>query len=140
MADHPAAKGLAALRRGDAREALAWFDRLIADEPGGVPGHFLRVEALDRLGDRAAARTALTELVVRFPFAEGAARERLALLHLRDGNPANALAELERAVVAGWSNVDAVLADPAGASLRGDAAFEAVFERARANAPTNEDA
>jgi tetratricopeptide (TPR) repeat protein len=133
MADHPAAKGLAAMRTGNVREALVWFERLVAQEPNGVPGHFLRVEALDRLGERDKVRLLLAELITRFPFSEGACRERLALLALRAGDRAAALAELERAVASGWSNVDAIAADPAASGLAGDAAFAALFERARAN-------
>lgn len=139
MADHPAAKGLAALRSDDAREALAWFDELVEHEPGGVPGHFLRVEALDRLGDRTAARAALLDLVTRFPFAEGAARERLAILALRDGDRVSAHAELVRATAAGWGNVDAVLAEPTAAGLDADPVFATLFASARANAPRNDE-
>lgn len=133
MANHPAAKGLAALRAGNAREALTWFERLVAQEPTGVPGHFLRAEALDRLGEHDELRALLAELIVRFPFSEGACRERLALLALRSGDRSTALAELERAVTAGWSNVDVIAADPAGAGLSADPAFATLFERARAN-------
>lgn len=133
MGDHPAARGFAAMRAGDLRAALAWFDQLIAQEPNGVPGHFLRVEALHRLHDLAGARAALADLLIRFPFAEGACRERLALLALEEGDRAAALSELERAIAAGWSNVDAVTATPSGAALAADAAFAALFERARAN-------
>lgn len=133
MGDHPAAKGFAALRSGDVRGALAWFDKLVELEPNGVPGHFLRVEALHRLGDFAAVRTALADLSKRFPFAEGACRERLALVALEEGDRAAALTELERAVAAGWSNVDAILASPRGEGLTADPAFAAVFDRARAN-------
>ena len=136
MANHPAAKGLAALRAGDPRGALGWFDRLVELEPSGVPGHFLRAEALDRLGDVAGLRTLLDDLLRRFPFAEGACRERLALLDLREGNRTAALAELERAVAAGWSNVEALAASPSGETLASDPAFAALFERARANRAT----
>lgn len=132
MANHPAAKGLAALRAGDAREALMWFERLVEQEPTGVPGHFLRAEALDRLGEHDRVRELLAELLTRFPFSEGACRERLALLALRSGDRTAALAELERAVAAGWSNVDAIVSDPACAGLPADPAFAALFERARA--------
>lgn len=134
MANHPAAKGLAALRDGDPRQALEWFDRLVELEPSGVPGHFLRAEALDRLGEVVRLRALLADLVRRFPFAEGACRERLALVELRDGNREAALAELERAVAAGWSNVDALVAAPEGEALSADPAFAALFGRARANA------
>lgn len=133
MANHPAAKGLAALRAGNPREALEWFDRLVELEPSGVPGHFLRAEALDQLGDVAGLRALLAELVRRFPFAEGACRERLALLDLREGNRAAALGELERAVAAGWSNVEALAEGPGIEALSADPAFAALFERARAN-------
>lgn len=133
MGDHPAAKGFAAMRAGDVRGALAWFDQLVAEEPNGVPGHFLRVEALHRLGDVAGARAALADLMKRFPFAEGACRERLALLALEEGDRASALSELEHAVAAGWSNVDAITASASGAALAADPAFAALFERARAN-------
>lgn len=133
MVNHPAAKGLAALRAGDARGALSWFDRLVEQEPTGVPGHFLRAEALDRLGEHDKVRALLADLIAKFPFAEGACRERLALLSLRAGDRGAALAELERAVAAGWSNVDAITGDPLGEPLRADPAFAALFERARAN-------
>lgn len=133
MANHPAAKGLAALRDGDPRLALVWFDKLVEQEPSGVPGHFLRAEALDQLGEHVALRALLLELVARFPFAEGACRERLALLELREGNRAAALSALERAVATGWSNVEALTEDPRGETLAGDPAFAALFERARAN-------
>lgn len=133
MANHPAAKGLAALRAGDPRQALAWFDQLVAQEPAGVPGHFLRAEALDQLRDLVQLRATLTDLIRRFPFAEGACRERFALLELSEGNRDAAFAELERAVATGWSNVDAISGDPRGASLASDPAFTALFERARAN-------
>jgi hypothetical protein len=133
MGDHPAAKGLALLRSGDAQGALVWFDALVAQEPNGVPGHFLRVEALHHLGDLAAVRATLADLVKRFPFAEGACRERLALLALQENDRPAALVELERAVAAGWSNVEAITATPSGAALAGDPLFAALFERARAN-------
>lgn len=133
MANHPAAKGLAELRAGRVREALVWFDRLVELEPNGVPGHFLRAEALDQLGDFEALRALLGDLLRRFPFAEGACRERLALLELRTGNRAAALIELERAIASGWSNVGAVLEDPIGDGLADDPAFAALLQRARAN-------
>ena len=139
MGEHPAAKGLAALRAGDARGALEWFDRLVELEPTGVPGHFLRAEALDRLGEHDEVRALLERLVVQFPFAEGACHERLALLELRRGDRAAALASLERAVAAGWSNVDALAADPAFAPYAGDRELAALFERARANAPAGDE-
>ena len=133
MADHPAAKGLAAMRDGDLARALTWFERLVEEEPNGVPGHFLRVEALERLGDLVRVRALLAELITRFPFAEGACRERLALLALRDGDRAEAIASLEKAVAAGWSNVEAVTSDPAFLPHAKDPAFAALFDRARAN-------
>ena len=133
MADHPAAKGLAAMRAGQLREALAWFDTLVEQEPNGVPGHFLRVEALTRLREVDAARAAIADLLKRFPFTEGACRERLAILALDAGDRAGALSELERAVAAGWSNVDAILASPGAEGLASDPSFAAVFDRARAN-------
>ena len=133
MADHPAARGLAALRDGDPRLALVWFDKLVEQEPGGVPGHFLRAEALDRLGDFVQLRAILADLLTRFPFAEAACRERLALLELREGDRGAAIAELERAVASGWSNVDALSVIPAGAALAADPALGTLFSRARAN-------
>lgn len=134
MGDHPAARGFDALRRGDANEALAHFEALIAAEPNGVPGHFLRVEALDRLGRRDEAKTALVALILRFPFAEGACRERLAILALRAGDAATALTELGLAAGAGWSNADAVRNDPAFAPLAADARFTPLFDAAARNA------
>ena len=131
MGDHPAAKGLAAMRRGDYADALAHFDELVRREPGGVPGHFLRVEALDRMGERAAARAALVELCEKFPFAEGACRERLALLDLRDGDVAAAVRSLERALACGWTNADAIVLDPAFAPFAADPALLAVLDGAR---------
>ena len=127
MGDHPAAKGFAALRRGDAAAALAHFEALVALEPNGVPGHFLRVEALDRLGRRDDARAALVALVARFPFAEGACRERLALLALRDHDADLALAELAKAAGAGWTNADAIRRDEAFVPFSSDARFAPLF-------------
>jgi tetratricopeptide (TPR) repeat protein len=138
MADHPAAKGIAALRAGDARAALAFFDQLVALEPTGVPGHFLRAEALDRLGELDAVRTLLAELIGRFPFAEGACRERLALLAIRRGERDAALAELERALAAGWNNADVITAEPAFAPFAMDPAFASLLDRARASAASRE--
>jgi Flp pilus assembly protein TadD len=134
MGDHPAAKGLAALRAGDAATAVKWFDELVAAEPAGVPGHFLRAEAVDRLGDRVRSRALLEDLAKRFPVTEGACRERLAILSLRDGHTEAARAELLRAVELGWSNVPAVTSDPAYSASRDAALLEPLFERARANA------
>lgn len=134
MGDHPAAKGFAALRRGDVAEALTHFEALIAAEPNGVPGHFLRVEALDRLGRREEARLALVELIARFPFAEGACRERLALLALRDANAELALAELAKASGAGWTNADAIRHDEAFAPFAADERFAPLFAAADRNA------
>lgn len=134
MGDHPAAKGLAALRAGDAATALKWFDELVASEPGGVPGHFLRAEAVDRLGDRARSRALLEDLAKRFPVTEGACRERLAILALRDGETGAARDQLLRAVELGWSNVEAVTSDPAYSAARDAALLEPLFARARASA------
>lgn len=134
MGDHPAAKGLAEMRRGNFAGALAHFDELIRREPGGVPGHFLRVEALDRAGRRAEAREALLSLEARFPFAEGACRERLAILSLREGDLAAALESLRRALAAGWSNPDAVTSDPAFAAFSTSAELHALLENARKTA------
>lgn len=136
MRDHPAARGLSALREGRPREALAHFDALIAAEPSGVPGWFLRTEALIALGETAEARALLLELVGRFPFAEGACRERLAVLALRGGDADAALAALTRAAEVGWSNADAIRRDPAFAAFAGDARFAAVFEAAERNEPS----
>ncbi|HVO30590.1 MAG TPA: tetratricopeptide repeat protein [bacterium] len=133
MADHPAAKGLAALRRGDAAQALREFERLLEAEPNGVPGHFLRVEALLALGDRARARESLLGLVSRFPFAEGACRERLAILALQDGDADTAVSELTRATAAGWSNADAVRGAEAFAPFASDARFAPLFAAAARN-------
>jgi len=108
MADHPAALGFAAFRRGDPAAALAHFEALIVAEPNGVPGHFLRVEALHQLGRVAEVREALQGLIARFPFAEGACRERLALLALKEGDAAQALAELGKARASGWTNTAAI--------------------------------
>lgn len=133
MADHPAARGLAALRRGDAASALKEFEALIAAEPNGVPGHFLRVEALLALGERAVARDTLRELVTRFPFAEGACREGLALLALHAGDAGEAVAQLTAAAAAGWSNADAIRHAPAFAPFAGDARFAPLFAAADRN-------
>lgn len=134
MGDHPAAKGLAAMRRGDHAEALAQFDALVAREPNGVPGLFLRAEAIERSGDLARARATLLELASRFPFAEGACRERLALLSLRDGDHAAARESLERAIALGWSNTDAITRDPSFEPVSSREDFQALLSRARGNA------
>lgn len=134
MGDHPAAKGLAAMRRGDFADALAQFDALVAREPNGVPGLFLRAEAIERSGDVARARTTLVELASRFPFAEGACRERLALLALRAGDHAAAQDALARAVELGWSNTDAITRDPSFGPVASREEFRALIVRATANA------
>lgn len=134
MGDHPAAKGLAAMRRGDHAEALAQFDALVAREPNGVPGLFLRAEAIERSGDVARARDTLVDLASRFPFAEGACRERLALLALRGGDAEAAREFLERAVALGWSNTVAITRDPSFESVASREDFRALIVRASANA------
>ena len=134
MGDHPAARGLAALREGRAAEALGHFEQLIAAEPNGVPGHFLRIEALDHLGDVARARTLLGELLTRFPFAAGACHERLAIFALRENAVTDARAHLEKAVASGWANPDAVTSDRGWPAHASDAALLALLARARANA------
>src|SRR5688500_9029592 len=131
MGEHPAAKGIAAMRRGDFAAALAHFAELISREPNGVPGHFLRADALDRAGEREKAREALAALVTRFPFAEGACRERLALLALREGDVSSAIASLRRALACGWSNADAITADPAFAAHSANRELAAVLDDAR---------
>lgn len=131
MGEHPAAKGIAAMRGGDFAAALAHFDELIRREPNGVPGHFLRTEALDRAGERQKAREALLALVPRFPFAEGACRERLALLSLRENDVDAAIASLRRALACGWSNAGAITADPAFAAHASNADLLAVLDDAR---------
>lgn len=134
MGDHPAAKGLAALRRGEHAEALAHFEELVAREPNGVPGLFLRAEAIERGGDIARARATLEELASRFPFAEGACRERLALLALRAGDHDAGREALERAVALGWSNTDAITRDPSFQPVAAREDFRALIARAAANA------
>ncbi len=131
MGEHPAAKGLAEMRKGNHEAALAHFDELIAREPNGVPGHFLRVEALDRAGRHAEAREALLSLLARFPFAEGACRERLALFSLREGNVAAAIESLKRALACGWTNADAITGDPAFPAVASNAELEALLAEAR---------
>lgn len=133
MGDHPAARGIAALRRGDAAAALAHFDELVRLEPGGVPGHFLRAEAIEKSGDLGLARETLRTLAMRFPFAEGACRERLALLAMREGDRDGALEELRLAVEHGWNSAEAVTSDPSFARFEGDPAFAPLLEAARRN-------
>lgn len=133
MGDHPAARGIAALRRGDAGAALAHFDELVRLEPGGVPGHFLRAEAIEKSGDLVLARETLRSLAGRFPFAEGACRERLALLALREGDRDGALEELRRAVEHGWNSVEAITSDPSFGRYESDPSFASLFEAARRN-------
>ncbi len=131
LADHPAARGLAALRTGRPELALELFESLIAAEPSGLAGHVLRAEALERLGRVGEARASLESIAERFPFAAGACFERLAALAVRAGDRAAALGSLERALAAGWTNADAITGEPSFEPFRGDPGFESVLERAR---------
>lgn len=47
------------VRRGDLAQALEWFDRTIAIDPGHAYAWFHKAKTLDAAGDRAAAGAAL---------------------------------------------------------------------------------
>ena len=114
-----------ALCQGDAASALAQYRRVAAQHPALSIGGVGTVQALAALGETAAARQALQGLVRSW---QGSylSPYQLAMAEVRLGEPARALALLQRAVDERDPNALCLAVDPAFDSLHGEPAFAAL--------------
>jgi Flp pilus assembly protein TadD len=90
-------RGLAALRRGDFRRAIAEFDQVIGLKPSDARGYNLRGRALDEIGDFALALADYDQAIHLEPNNPGVFHAR-AIFWWRNGQLDKALLDLDRAI------------------------------------------